>query len=390
MIVAGIWQASVLFAAGFLLYGCNNAFMVLSPVLVLDLGGSVVEAGVQGTAFVAAAVGLRFLFGPLSDRRGLKPVMLSGALAYVVTGPLLALCAEFWQVLLVRCAQAAGLAAYFPAATAAVVAAAPAGRAGSMLGLYRLVSSASLMVAPAAAFFVVDASGFGTCLTLLGGCAAVAFGLVLAVRIPGGAGAPAAGGGARRLFVGDAPAMAPVLGATLLAALGYGLLGTYAAPFIEASLPGAPTGMLFTFVGAGGVVSNPLVGWASDRMRQGRLFAALLVCLGAGLVLLAAAPRGFELTLCAGFLVGFGYFGSMTCVLSIVAARVAEERRVSALALQQNGIDVGIACAGAAFGLAVEAAGSAAVFAAWGAATVACAMVAVAWRAVRSGGKGRP
>lgn len=184
--------------------------------------------------------------------------------------------------------------------------------------------------------------------------------------------------------------MAPVLGATLLAALGYGLLGTYAAPFIEASLPGAPTGMLFTFVGAGGVVSNPLVGWASDRMRQGRLFAALLVCLGAGLVLLAAAPRGFELTLCAGFLVGFGYFGSMTCVLSIVAARVAEERRVSALALQQNGIDVGIACAGAAFGLAVEAAGSAAVFAAWGAATVACAMVAVAWRAVRSGGKGRP
>lgn len=158
--MAGIWQASVLFAAGFLLYGCNNAFMVLSPVLVLDLGGSVVEAGVQGTAFVAAAVGLRFLFGPLSDRRGLKPVMLSGALAYVVTGPLLALCAEFWQVLLVRCAQAAGLAAYFPAATAAVVAAAPAGRAGSMLGLYRLVSSASLMVAPAAAFFVVDASGF--------------------------------------------------------------------------------------------------------------------------------------------------------------------------------------------------------------------------------------
>ena len=259
-----------------------------------------------------------------------------------------------------------------------------------MLGLYRLVSSASLMVAPAAAFFVVDASGFGTCLTLLGGCAAVAFGLVLAVRIPGGAGASAAGGGARRLFVGDAPAMAPVLGATLLAALGYGLLGTYAAPFIEASLPGAPTGMLFTFVGAGGVVSNPLVGWASDRMRQGRLFAALLVCLGAGLVLLAAAPQRWTRRTSSIRNSRTRPRSPHRASARSRAARVAEERRVSALALQQNGIDVGIACAGAAFGLAVEAAGSAAVFAAWGAATVACAMVAVAWRAVRSGGKGRP
>ena len=163
-----------LFFAAFLAYGYNNIFMTLTPSFVVAAGGTLAEAGLQNSVYLAAAVLLRFAFGPAADRWGTKPVMLVGLASFVLGGVLFPLCVEFWQMLLVRCAQAVGLASFWSSATATVSEAAPPQARGRWLGLYRLTTSASLLLGPLVAFGLVKAAGFAACFWGLAGCSAVA------------------------------------------------------------------------------------------------------------------------------------------------------------------------------------------------------------------------
>ena len=90
-------QLAPLFFAAFLAYGYNNIFMTLTPSFVVAAGGTLAEAGLQNSVYLAAAVLLRFAFGPAADRWGTKPVMLVGLASFVLGGILFPLCAEFWR-----------------------------------------------------------------------------------------------------------------------------------------------------------------------------------------------------------------------------------------------------------------------------------------------------
>ena len=173
-----------LFFAAFLAYGYNNIFMTLTPSFVVAAGGTLAEAGLQNSVYLAAAVLLRFAFGPAADRWGTKPVMLVGLASFVLGGVLFPLCAEFWQMLLVRCVQAVGLASFWSSATATVSEAAPPQARGRWLGLYRLTTSASLLLGPLVAFGLVKAAGFAACFWGLAGCAAVALVFVGVIMLP--------------------------------------------------------------------------------------------------------------------------------------------------------------------------------------------------------------
>ena len=87
-------------------------------------------------------------------------------------------------MLLVRCVQAVGLASFWSSATATVSEAAPPQARGRWLGLYRLTTSASLLLGPLVAFGLVKAAGFAACFWMLAGCSAVALTCVGAMRLP--------------------------------------------------------------------------------------------------------------------------------------------------------------------------------------------------------------
>ncbi|MEC4271639.1 MFS transporter [Adlercreutzia sp. R25] len=171
-----------LFAAGFLAYAYNNIFMTLTPTFVVGLGGALAEAGLQNSLFLAAAVLLRFVAGPVADRWGTKPVMAVGLIAFVIGGALFPFCSTFWHVVAVRVVQAVGLAGFWSSATTTVSDVAPAEGRGWWLGLYRLVTSVSLLIGPTIAFALVEAVGFNVCFGLLSLCAAVALLCVLLLR----------------------------------------------------------------------------------------------------------------------------------------------------------------------------------------------------------------
>lgn len=379
-----------LFAAAFLAYGYNNVFMTLLPSFVLEgVGGSPLQAGLQGAAFLVAAVGLRFYFGPLADRIGTKPVMALGVGAFVVGALLLMGCTAFWQMLCARCVQAVGLAAFYPCATATVADVAPPERSGFFLGFFRFVTSASLLLGPSVAFALADAQGYRVCFATLGACALAALLLIGAMAAPK---APKAGPAAERsgalatlrcALTADPRCLALVLGSTFVAALGYGLLFTFSATFVGSVDPAANAGTYFSLIGVGGLVANPVVGYLADRVGHNRLLAACLACTALGVGLLGAygaAETGAlnaAIFAASGLCAGTGYAGVVTCVLAIVATSVDVRVRSSVLALQQNAIDLGIACAGVVFGAAITAAGDAMawVFVAQGALMLACTIV---------------
>lgn len=394
--------------AGFIAYAYNNAYMTLAPTFAQDVGADLVQAGLQGTVFLVAAVALRFVLGPLADRIGTKPVMAIGLASFALGSALFTLCETFWHVLCVRCIQAVGIAAFYPCATAAVADASPEGKSGLFLGLYRFVTAASLTVGPAAAFAVADAAGYRPCFAALACAALVALACVLGLpgssrgskpgaegngsRPEEGAAASRPAGGPLRALrdclAGDPRLVVLVLGMTLLAALGYGLLFSFSATYLRAVGSGLDEGLYFTVVGLGGLVANPLAGWLCDRRDRRRLLAGWLACLGAGVAVLGAGGTGAAAAVASAALAGLGYAGAVTTVLSIVSASLAPDSRSSLLALQQNAIDLGIACASGVFGAVLSAAGDrqGAVFLTWGALTVLAALVLGALRGAETPG----
>lgn len=392
---------ALLFFAGFVAYAYNHAFMVVSPLYVLEIGGTAVDAGAQGSAFIIVAVVLRFLFGPLADRHGAKIVMGAGLAVFAVAGFLMALCDQLWQFMVLRCLQSVGLAAFFPCATALVVLLVPENKTGFWLGAYKAVSSISLLVGPSMAMAFIEICGYRSAFFLMGLCAALAGIASAGIGVKNLENSSACSKRSGRLFgrnnhakcmrqngkdvtrilreaVASAPRlMGAVLGTTFIAALGYGLLVSFAAARIEEVLPVVNSGLYFTLVGFGGLVANPLAGWLTDRFSRTTVLAASLFCMGLGIVFLGIPT--VEVWTCAvsGFLAGFGYFGSMTTILAIIAGQIANKFRSSALSLQQNGIDLGIACASGMFGLAIGLVGDAgAVFAVQGAVTALLGLAA--------------
>lgn len=353
-----------LFAASFLAYGYNNIFMVLTPLFTRSIGASVTEAGLQGAVFLIVAVALRFYFGPLADRRGQKLIMALGVSAFVTGGFLFLFCTEFWQVLGVRCIQAVGLSAFFPCATALVATAVPAERVGFFLGVFRFVVSFSLLVGPLGAQVLVDGGGYALCFTVMTALAVIALILVMTLPATYGTDEGSERSGLRKLFdtLRDAMKEKPrvivvMLGSTFVAALGYGLLFSFASLFIGEVRPSINTGLYFTLIGVGGLGANLITGWVSDKVDRVVLLTGCLICMGAGVVALGFLEGSEILFFVSGLLAGFGYAGVITTVLALASAKISDAHLTSILALQQNGIDLGIACASAGFGI-VFAAGS--------------------------------
>lgn len=340
-----------LFFAAFLAYGYNNIFMTLTPSFVVAAGGTLAEAGLQNSVYLAAAVLLRFVFGPAADRWGTKPVMLVGLASFVLGGILFPLCAEFWQMLLVRCVQAVGLASFWSSATATVSEAAPPQARGRWLGLYRLTTSASLLLGPLVAFGLVKAAGFAACFWMLAGCSAVALTCVGAMRLP-----------RRRRerlrvkspCVEGSLSLSGVVGmavtGTFVAAMGYGLLFSFGGTFISAAGMTENEGWCFTLIGLGGLAANPVAGILCDRRDARRLFGIHGLLMGMGVALFAVAASSLPALVVSGLCIGYGYAGAMVCAQAMIARQVAEGRQATALALQQNAINVGIASASALYG----------------------------------------
>lgn len=344
------------------------------PSYVMELGGSAFIASAQTSLFIVAAVILRFAFGPMSDRRGPRFMMIVGALGFTLPCILLPFCAELWQMLILRAIQAVGLAAFHPCVSLAVSCISQPGMLGTRMGSLRFVSTLSLMVGPALLFPLIDQAGYRVFFGML--CAVGFVGLVLLGVFDDGwsAGDVADDNSGRRETWGSADPVslarrfAPLLAYPFVCAFGYGAMLNFGKMLVDDVMPALNDGLVFTFVSVGGLIGSLLCGRLVDGTGVRGTVAGALGFVGAGLLVLGVARETVPFAL-GGVAFGAGYFGATTALTAALAAKTDDGCRGSALSLQQSCLDVGLAAGSLLAGAIVQATASVS-FAFWSMALV--------------------
>lgn len=354
----------ILLISAFFIYTYNNIFMVATPVLLARMGGTDMIVGLQSTLFLAAAVILRFFFGPLADVRGRRFVMLLGSASFLLASVMLCYAGAVWQVVLLRLLQAVGLASYFPAASATAATCGGRGRKGQYISILRMVASLSLMVGPVGALYIIQnyrESWFflGTAWLALLGMLPIFFISLKKVGPPQEA-IPKGMNLQQRLNLRSFLKKCPlIISNTFAAALLYGILISFAVLFLKDETKISNPGYFFTLFSLGGILGNLGFGWLSDRYGRLLINSWSFLLLGSGIILFSIIP---QVPLCfypAGLFTGAGYFGSIAVLMAWMTEKAELNDRTTALSLQQNALDMGIAAGSGMFGMLLAAVGSA-------------------------------
>jgi MFS family permease len=345
-----------LLAATFFIFLNFNIAQMITPVYILAIGGTEFFSGLQSTLFYLTAVALRFFFGPLADAKGNRLTLFIGGLAFM-TAPLLFLFNQsLWYVLLVRMYQAIGLAAYFSSASAVVSALAPSGKLGAYIGYYRLVTMLTLLVGPSAALKVLNDFGFTWYhgLGIAVGFLAMVF--LHFVQEPPQAENPfdsAAKPQTGMLGLLREKKLMPIFESVFLVSVCYGLVQTFTAIYVEQAVQDINPGLFFTFFGIGSIISNLIAGTLSDRKGRAAVVFPWIMVMGAGLAILYFLPLRPWILYLGSFLAGFGYAGSIAVLITWMVDMVPAGRRTTALALEDNTIDIGIGLGSFLFGVLI-------------------------------------
>ncbi|WP_162610986.1 MFS transporter [Gordonibacter sp. An230] len=376
--------------SAFLLFGLNNVETAALPSYAMALGAGPLVAGLQNSLFVLVAILLRVALERAVDHRGGRFAMIAGALGYTVPCLALAGCTELWQVVVMRLAQAFGLALFQPSVAQYLAAISPASTLGRRLGAVRFATTASLMAGPAAMFPLADSCGYGAffiALFLTGAC-----GTAIAVALPqistrrgagkrhGDEGASAPGTSTKLASAADkraalasnptpithsplnavaAPAavrastpfrLSPRRRALLIAeplalALGYSVVMNFGQTLAHETLAPGNDGTLFGLMSAGGLIASPLAGWMADRLGPKCSVAGAAAFNGFGFLLMALG--GSPATILAGaFLCGAGYYGATAALVAAAGTSSSSESAGTFLARQQSALDMGMIAGG--------------------------------------------
>jgi MFS family permease len=139
-------------------------------------------------------------------------------------------------------------------------------------------------------------------------------------------------------------------------------------------------GSFFTAYTAAAVLLRIFLGWMPDRLGPKRVLLPSLGLLALGLFVLAFAASDRDVWL-AGVLCGIGHGFTFPILFGLVVTRTPDENRGRAMALYTALFDVGVLAGGPLFGLLIQEAGFAGMYAAAGALILFGAVVFVVWDA---------
>src|SRR4051812_36073235 len=138
------WIATLLFFVGF------YALLVPLPRYLAEIGLPDWQIGVILGAFGVASVIGRPFSGVSVDRVGPRPVLLFGAVSFIVGAAAVPFVTQPLLLGALRLAQAAGYVAFTTAGTALVIELTPEARRGRQMALFGAAANAAITISPAA------------------------------------------------------------------------------------------------------------------------------------------------------------------------------------------------------------------------------------------------
>lgn len=156
-----------------------NIFIPSLPGLRASLNVDYATAQLTLTIYLAAFAVAQLIIGPLSDRHGRRPVLLSGIALFVVASLACALATSFEQLIVARIFQAAGGCAGIALARAIVRDMYERDQATSRLGYVTMAMVVAPMVAPAIGGLLDEAGGWRAGFVFVAAFGAVVFVMAL-------------------------------------------------------------------------------------------------------------------------------------------------------------------------------------------------------------------
>ena len=339
---AGRRQVAPIYAAGFITAFGAHAVAANLGLYAVRHHSSLWELGLLLGVYDGAEVVLKPVFGSLVDRRGAKPVMVGGLIAFAVASAGFVLAGRPHWLGLARLAQGSAAAAFSPAAGAAVASLGGQKRTGRLFGGYGGAKGVGYLLGPIAGGALVVAGGYTllfSVLAVLAGATAV----FVAVAVP--AVKPT---GRQRSTVAALVGQIrrpefwrPVLvlaAATAALSTGVGFL-----PLLGARHHLGPlaTGALVSLLAATAAVVQP---WAGRRHDTGRLpVDATSLALGAaaaGLVVAVAFPGAAGIA-AAALLIGIGVAVATPVGFATLAAGAPPDRLGRTMGAGEVGRELG-------------------------------------------------
>jgi MFS family permease len=348
------WPFFVVMASAFLLFFSLQAVFPVSPLYIVEVGGSSADNGLATWVFTLAALLIRPLTGILSDRWGRKPALVLGAVLFS-SGPVFHAFASNVPLLLVaKALHGIGLGCFSTAYQAFVADLLPPNRYGEGLGVAGIAPSLAMVVAPLfgesmvatfdfrRSFFVFGAiGGLGSLTTL-----------VLPGRNSGSAQDSSAEGGSLWEALRRPGVRAGSLGMALLG-MPFGAFISFL-PLLASARGLGGVGLVFAVYALTGALARPVAGRATDRWGARRVVLLGLLVTGLTMAALAFATGRWALLGLAAIM-GIGGAAASTALDTKVQMSVGHSLRGSASALQYTAFDTLVGFGSLGFGFLAEA-----------------------------------
>jgi MFS family permease len=356
----------VLCAVGFLgRLSYEMARSPLTPLYAQHLGAPVQVIGLIVAAVTITGIVVKLPAGALSDLFGFRNLMMSGAVVKA-TGPFLYLLAFTWPgLLVVRFYHGLATALYAPPASALVAKAYPKAR-GQKLGVYNAAENAGIVIGPilGGAVLALTLSNFSLSFVICGFIGVLA--LLAMFRIPKDAitSAPprasgTAGGlraalrtvavGVREIVADPAIRLVSLVEAVLW--LGIGSLQAYLPIYaVSIGLPVWQIGLLAGGQGIASVLSRPLMGRYSDRLRSRKPLIVVGTILCVGTLIVIPYSSNFVVLLVLSIVFGLGTGIVTPSTMAMIGDLVTEGNYGSAMGVFGSLWDAGHAAGPVIFG----------------------------------------
>ena len=349
----------LLVAANFFFFASFQWTYATISNYVQEIGGDATAIGLAYGLFSLSAVASRPAVGWLLDRGGRKPVLLVGAVIFVLSPLLYIVARPLWAFQAVRFFSGLGIAAFTSAYTTLVADLAPPARLGEGIGFSGVTNNLGMLFAPALGAYVAAEKGYTLHFALASLLAALCVLILLAVVEPEQERAARPGSlslwSVARLRV----VWVAAFGSTGLA-VAYGATLSFMPPFAsEQGLTAA--GAYFSAFALAMMIGQASAGWLSDRI--GRKAVAV-----PGMALVIPAMVGLVLSgtnaglLAAGAALGLSWGLARAGIDSAVVDAVPEAVRGSAISVLYTVFDFGVGIGSFGLGVAAQARGYAAAF----------------------------
>lgn len=362
-----------LFSPAFTLVFFANLFMGMAfflfvhfPGFLDELGASEVEIGVIFGVTAVASILVRPQIGTVMDRRGRRPVVLTGNILNIaITASYLTISGLGPGVYAIRIVHGLAVAMLFTAFTTLAADLVPSDRRTQGLALFGISGLMPIALGGVIGDVVLERSGYDA-VFLTATAFALAAGLlslpVRDVRAPApddGEGAPSFLAALRR------PALRPLWWVTLVFSVSLTGYFAFLRTFVDETGLGS-VGGFFAAYAVTAIVLRAVAGWLPDRFGAKTVLYPALAVFAAGFVVLASAGSDLAVSV-AGALCGAGHAYMFPITYALIVERSRATELGSAVSIFTGLFDVGTLMGGPTLGVIIGLAGYPTMFLAAGA-----------------------